>query len=50
LQISTRLTYIIHESVINYGVHSIFAALNSVEIYRNEIFLGVPTSVKPGRE
>jgi hypothetical protein len=50
LQISIRLAHIIHESTINYGVHSIFAALNSVEKYRNGIFLGVPTSVTPGRE
>jgi len=33
-------TYIIHEFFNVYDGHSIFAVLNSVEIYRNRIFLG----------
>ena len=37
---SDTLTYIIHKLLINYDGHSIFAVLNSVEIYRNRIFLG----------
>jgi hypothetical protein len=37
---SSGLTYFIHKFIINYGGHSIFAVLNSVEIYRNRIFLG----------
>jgi hypothetical protein len=35
-----RLGFIIHKLVFNYDELSIFAVLNSVEIYRNGIFLG----------